>query len=139
VQFAHQQAEGDSAVQLQVEDRKRWRLGTVRLRHGGSLPVGGKMSSKIDDGGPAFPRPYGQQDFGNGNSDQQPGMSLRVYAAIHAPAPSESQVRQEETYDRVANPHGDSYKPARRSLLEIDADLRYRWADVMLARQGLKS
>ena len=94
-----------------------------------------------DDGGPAFPQmveSYSVYDSREGgkciavNDQPASGMSLRDYFAIRAPQPTEAQVKYEAERDRVANPHGDSYKPHRRSILEIECGLRYVWADAML-------
>lgn len=59
--------------------------------------------------------------------------SLRDLFAAFLPEPAREQVEHEAERDRQANPHGDSYKPARRSLDEIRCDLRYRYANAMLA------
>ena len=82
--------------------------------------------SKVDDGGPAFPCGVPMLN----------GMSLRVWLAAHAPQPTPQSVQQVGEQERQANPHGDSYKPARHSALEIEVMLRYQWADEMLAQQG---
>jgi hypothetical protein len=64
------------------------------------------------------------------------GMSLRDYFAIRAPEPTPEYITSEGERDRLANPHGDSYKPARRSRLEIIAGYRYAYADAMLAQRS---
>lgn len=61
------------------------------------------------------------------------GMRLRDYFAAHAPDPSPEAVQLEAERDRLRNPHGDSYKPPRRSVMRIVTELRYRYADAMLA------
>jgi len=86
--------------------------------------------SKIDDGGPAFPV---------GDQSLHPlllGMTLRDYFATHAPHPTDQDIAMEMNYDRVRNPHNDSYKPNIRDKLEIIAALRYRYADAMLKQRG---
>lgn len=60
------------------------------------------------------------------------GLTIRDYFAAHAPAPTPEQIQMEGDRDRLANPHGDSYKPKRRSALEIIVDLRYAFADAMI-------
>ena len=83
--------------------------------------------SNLDDGGPAFP-----QD-GGGLVQHQKGMLLRDWFATHAPPTSQESIKAQIERDRAANPHGDSYKPQRRSMLEIECDLRYAYADGMIA------
>lgn len=78
------------------------------------------------DGGPAFP--FVLKEHGAG----EPGMTLRDYFAIHSPEPTKESVNVEAEKDRLANPHGDTYKPRRRSQAEIVAALRYAYADAML-------
>ena len=85
------------------------------------------MKKIIDDGGPAFPE----------DGVSTPGMSLRDYFAIHAPPPKDSDIEFQGKLDHQANPHGDSYKPKRRNLQEIIADLRYAFADAMIARRSV--
>lgn len=82
--------------------------------------------SKPRDGGPAFPQPLGA-------FDRPAGMSLRDWFATFASEPSDEAVKFEAERDRLANPHGDTYKPRRREVSEIRASLRYRHADAMLA------
>lgn len=57
------------------------------------------------------------------------GMLLRDYFAVHAPAPTLTKIQEQQTLDRTANPHNDSYKKPWRSTLEIEWELRYAWAD----------
>jgi hypothetical protein len=84
-----------------------------------------------NDGGPAFPlvAEYGPK------LDSSAGMSLRDYFAIHAPEPDQEMIRTEQSIDRMANPHNDSYKPQLRDSLTIKAQLRFRYADAMLAER----
>lgn len=60
------------------------------------------------------------------------GLTKREYFAIRAPEPTAEQMQHQVSMDTASNPNGDSYKPKRRSMLEIEADLRYAWADEML-------
>lgn len=62
-----------------------------------------------------------------------PGMTLRDYFAIHAPKPEQSDIDLERQRDRNRNPHNDPYKPKLRSVMEIVSDLRFQFADSMLA------
>ena len=71
----------------------------------------------------AFPRAVGADN----------GMELRDWFATFAPEPTEDQVKYQLQSDHTRNPHGDSYKPKRRSTLEIIADLKYAYADAMVA------
>lgn len=88
------------------------------------------------DGGPAFPFAAVFAPDGTGYSDGAPGMSLRDYFAIHAPEPTKEQIEQVGERERLANPHGDTYKPRRRGWTEIACSLRYEWADAMLAARA---
>lgn len=74
--------------------------------------------------GPAFHIPAGTWDS---------GLSRREWFAARAPVPTEDYIKHQIEADRAANPHNDSYKPQRRSRLEIECDYRYAWADAMLA------
>ena len=78
----------------------------------------------MKDGGPAFPMM--DQEW-----KEHPGMSLRQYFAIHAPEPTEGDIRTEMAYDRNRDPHND--RNGIRGKLEIIAALRYRYADAMIA------
>jgi hypothetical protein len=73
--------------------------------------------SKENDGGPAYP------------------MSLRDYFAIHAPDPSTEAVINEQRSDRLKNQYNEQHKPKIRTNLEINAALRYSFADAMLAER----
>lgn len=59
-----------------------------------------------------------------------PEKLLLDLGALAAPAPTEDQIRSEQTRDRNANPHNEPYhnKPPRRGRDEIIWDLRYRHA-----------
>lgn len=61
-------------------------------------------------------------------------MQARHRFAALAPEPTKDQIEFEGERDRLANPHGDTYKPRRRSRMEIIADLRFQYADAMMAR-----
>lgn len=65
-----------------------------------------------------------------------PGLSkltLRDIFAMHAPEPREDDVRMQCEYDRQRNPYNEGPpKPPLRSVEEVRADLRYRYADSML-------
>jgi len=84
-----------------------------------------------DHNGSAFPYFH---NYPHGDIEVSDGISRREWFATWAPEPNEDQIKAEVERDRVANPHGDSYKPPRRSILEIKADLRYAYADAMIAR-----
>lgn len=81
----------------------------------------------IDNGGSAFPQPVAPRD-----GFEWCGLSRRDWFATFAPEPTEDAVENQVARDRLANPHGDSYKPPRRSLNEIRADLRFAHADTMI-------
>lgn len=74
------------------------------------------------DGGPAFPC-IDRSGYG------YTGVSLRVYLAAQAPKPTPEAIKAQAERDAQLNPHGDNYKPYRRSTLEIEWDLRMAWAD----------
>lgn len=67
------------------------------------------------------------------HSAKFPGMTLRDWFAAFAPQPSDDLVSSHERVDIARNPHNDSYKPRRRTRAEIAAQLRYEFADAMLA------
>lgn len=65
-------------------------------------------------------------------------LELRDLFALFAPEPSKEEIERHIQMDRAANPHGDTYKPKRRGVLEIRANLKYEYADLMLqARRGI--
>jgi len=82
------------------------------------------VADKIDDGGPAFPRPHSVD--GSGDYPQQQwaseGMSLRDYFAIHAPEPT-------EVYIKFV---GDN---TNLQPLEIIARFKFGYADAMIAQR----
>jgi hypothetical protein len=80
------------------------------------------------DGGPAFPVVYPHVNCDGVDR----GMTLRDYFAAHAPEASDEWIKEQAERDRLRNPHGDSYKPARRSVMELRAAWRYEYADAML-------
>lgn len=60
-------------------------------------------------------------------------MTLRDHFAIHAPQPSEEDIKMQQTFDQQRNPHNDGPpRPKRRSRVEIVCDLRYEFADQMI-------
>jgi hypothetical protein len=85
------------------------------------------MKDDLNDGGPVFP-----------NSLTSLGLSRRDWFATFAPAPTKEEIDFEYTRDKNLNVHGDSYKPPRRSHLEILTDLRYKFADAMIVASGRK-
>lgn len=96
----------------------------------------------IDDGGPAFPQsvavtPDGGRvcsyDFEAGT-----GFSQRDWFATFAPEPTQEQIRRLVEADWAANPHADAHKPKRRSVAEIVSDLRFAYADAMIAASTRK-
>ena len=102
----------------------------------------------MKDGGPAFPCPHewvpGHEALGPNNAFNTrdwetpvKGMSLRDWFATHAPEPSKEAVEVQMQSDHHRNPHGDSYKPKRRSTALIVAQLKYEYADAMLAARDL--
>lgn len=61
------------------------------------------------------------------------GITLRDYFAIRAPEPTKEEIETHYMHDKLANPHNDAHKPKRRARLEIIADVRYAYADAMIA------
>ena len=53
--------------------------------------------------------------------------------AILGPEPTAGEVGRELEKDRLANPHGDHYRPKARDRGLIIAQLRYIYADYMMA------
>jgi hypothetical protein len=82
-------------------------------------------SKNIDDGGFAFPATASTYGLN--------GMTMRQWFATHAPEPSPEDVRFEMDRDVSRNPHNDYHKPARRGRLQIIADLKFAYADAMIA------
>lgn len=60
-------------------------------------------------------------------------LTRREEFAMRCPPISKDDIQKEEQRDRARNPHNDSYKPKLRIRLEIEAALRFAWADAMLA------
>lgn len=56
---------------------------------------------------------------------------LDVFAVL-LPEPAKELVDLERNKDIARNPHNDSYKPKRRSDLEIKCQLRYAYAKAMM-------
>lgn len=86
------------------------------------------MANKIDDGGPAFPRPHSAD--GSGDYPVQhwatDGMTLRDYFAIHAPDLPEENIQNL----MMKNPN---------SRLAVMVAWRYTFADAMIARRRPES
>lgn len=85
------------------------------------------MEKKALGGGPAFPV------IGANGHVFSTGMSRRELIAVLAPEPAQAAVDAIVEQERAANPHGDVYKPRRRSVAEIRAGLRLAFADEMIA------
>lgn len=84
---------------------------------------------KSKDGGSAFPTitQAGSVALSEG------GLTRRDWFATFAPKPSRADINLQGEFDRQANPHNENHKPRRRSHKEIIADLRYAYADAMIA------
>lgn len=63
-------------------------------------------------------------------------ITLRDLFAVFSPEPKEQNVVSELERDRRFNPHNDHYKPSLRSTLEIECELRYKWADMMMKKRS---
>ena len=59
-------------------------------------------------------------------------IELRDYFAIHAPQPSRETISLYLSLDKGRNPHKDHFKPKIRTEVEIECDLRYEFADMMM-------
>lgn len=88
-----------------------------------------------DTSGSAFPYHHILRDRDGDvmEINSETGITRRELFALYAPEPSEGWVKMQGESDRLKNPHGDTYKPLRRSVEEIKADWRYQWADEMIA------
>jgi hypothetical protein len=65
--------------------------------------------------------------------------TLRDWFAAMAPEPDDKTVQAAQSYDRARNPHNDGPpKPPLRDEKQIRAELRYQYADAMLAARGDK-
>lgn len=82
------------------------------------------MSATINDGGPAFPIP---NDPRPGAYEAHPGMSLRDYFAATAPITMAEVVQYYRRYPHI------NVDVERGAFLSLMADLRYQYADAMLA------
>ena len=78
------------------------------------------------DGGPAFPIPNATDMDGYVYAPEASGMSLRDYAAIHADIPWKLVT---DIADR------EEYRLPAGELLQIAAEMRYAYADAMLAER----
>jgi hypothetical protein len=97
-------------------------------------------SKKIDDGGPAFPVEVQTMPDGTISPVQTGhmtgwacGVSVRDWFAAHAPEPCAEDVKMQMEFDRSRNPHNDYHKAERRSTLKVIADLKFAYADAMIA------
>lgn len=84
----------------------------------------------IDHGGYVFPTFTKVGSVGASEG----GLTRRDWFATFAPEPDPANIQIESRADALANPHGDSHKPKRRSTLEIITDLKFAYADAMIAR-----
>ena len=73
-----------------------------------------------------------------GSLGSEDGMDLRDYFAIHGPQPSEGSIEVQTKHDHNMNPHNYPNKPKLRSSKEIEADLRYEFADAMMEARSKK-
>lgn len=80
----------------------------------------------------AFPQPRFDA-FGHADDPQDQGMTLRDWFASTAPEPTLDAINTQQGFDRGRNPYNDAHKPPLRSREQIVAELRYRYADAMLA------
>jgi len=92
------------------------------------------MSATINDGGPAFPSP--EQQFTDGvmvvGRQGAYGMSLRDYFAATAPITMAEVVQYYRRYPHL------NVDVEREAFLSLMADLRYQYADAMLAAREVK-
>lgn len=86
-----------------------------------------------DTGGSVFPITEPGRFVGDPGYVSDYGLTRRDWFATYAPSPTNEEITQELDKDKLANPHGDSYKPRRRGKLEIITELRYKYADAMIA------
>lgn len=63
-------------------------------------------------------------------------MNLLDWFATFAPEPTKEEIEYEMQQDKLKNPHNDSYKPKRRSKVEIICELRYKYANEMIKARG---
>lgn len=75
------------------------------------------MSDPIKDGGPIFPTLYKVGDV----AKTEGGLTIRDWFAVHAPHPTEKQIKEHGTGTRA----------------DIIADLSYQYADAMIARREI--
>ncbi len=61
-------------------------------------------------------------------------LTVLDYFAIHAPRPTDGEIKQVRERERMANPHNEPYanKQKRHSELEIEVILRYQFAQAMM-------
>lgn len=92
-----------------------------------------------DNGGPAFPQHLHTDHEGMRTWPHEygyGGMTLRVWLAAHAPKPTDEEITRESQTDLTLSGDPPFTKPLR-SVTTIEADLRYRWADAMIARRDI--
>lgn len=52
---------------------------------------------------------------------------LKLGLFLQAPVPSKEEIESQLRLDMARNPHGDSYKPERRSVNRIIAEHKVKW------------
>ena len=62
-------------------------------------------------------------------------LSLLDIFAVFSPEPTEDYIERQKEYDKSRNPHNDSYKPLQRTTLEIIADFKWEYANIMIMRR----
>ena len=60
------------------------------------------------------------------------GMNLIDYFACHAPQPLKADVVNQMRLDHQNNPYNEDHKPQIRDRIEIEIELRYKWASQMM-------
>lgn len=58
---------------------------------------------------------------------------------IFAPEPTDEEINFQLEHDRMLNLHNDNYKLPRRSVLEIRADFKIKFAKILMERLHLES
>ena len=90
------------------------------------------MSDTIKGGGPAFPKTgsFHHDAPACFDSEDSAGMTLREYAAMHAP------IEVSDANEFFYREHGRS--PRLGEMLDLLAQLRFRYADAMLKARDAK-
>lgn len=99
------------------------------------------MTTKTDDGGPAFPIAFQHRDEQAGMIEVRAyGMTLRDYFAASAPKPWKDGAVLKDLCEVAGVPYADpdAAPDVYALILQCEARMRYAYADAMLAERARK-